>query len=85
MLTSTYRTILFGSFIASGYVPMVHNHLLHGASGLRYFPLRAALIMIVLDFLGAAFYVSRFPESRFPSLFDIWVSPYPRYSANSYG
>jgi adiponectin receptor len=77
VLTSAFRTVLFGSFIASGYVPMVHNHLLHGAAGLHYFPLGAALRMNVLDFFGAAFYVSRFPEAYFPSSFDIWVSTHP--------
>jgi hypothetical protein len=52
---------------------MVHNYFLYGVSGLRYFPLTAALAMNALDFLGAVFYVSRFPESHFPHRFDIWV------------
>jgi hypothetical protein len=69
----TCRSMLFGAFIASGYLPMVHNYLLYGGPGLRYFPMTAALIMNGLDFLGAAFYVSRFPESHFPHRFDIWV------------
>ncbi|KAF2689044.1 HlyIII-domain-containing protein [Lentithecium fluviatile CBS 122367] len=69
-----WRAMLFGAFISSGYVPIVHNYLFYGVAGLRYFPLTAALIMNTLDFLGAAFYVSRFPENHFPETFDIWGS-----------
>jgi hypothetical protein len=79
MLTVTYRTVLFGAFIASGYVPMVHNYYFYGSEGLVYFPLTAALVMNALDFLGAVFYVTRFPESRFPEKYDIWVRKISRY------
>ncbi|KAF2243164.1 HlyIII-domain-containing protein [Trematosphaeria pertusa] len=69
-----WRAMLFAAFVGSGYVPIVHSYLSHGLVGLRYFPVTAALIMNALDFLGAIFYVTRFPERHFPETFDIWGS-----------
>ena len=69
-----HRCILFIALAGSGYIPMLHQYLLFGIDGLRSFPLTSALLMDAIYLLGVGFYVTQFPERRFPKRFDIWVS-----------
>ena len=60
--------------MATGYTPLIHAYLVSGIEGLECFPWRAAVKMLSADLVGVLFYITRFPESRFPETFDIWVS-----------
>lgn len=60
--------------MATGYTPLMHAYLIGGAEALKYFPWLAAVKMLASDLVGVLFYITRFPESRFPGTFDIWVS-----------
>lgn len=67
------RSILFASFVASGFVPMIHACVLDGTDVLGFFPLAHALGMVTCYLTGTIFYLSRFPERRYPVKYDIWV------------
>jgi adiponectin receptor len=68
------RSILFITLAGSGYIPIIHGYLISGIDGLRQFPLTHTLIMDVVYLIGVGFYLTHFPESRYPTKFDIWVS-----------
>jgi adiponectin receptor len=72
MLTPT-RSVLFASFVASGFVPMIHACILDGIGVLGSFPLAHAIGMVTCYLTGVIFYLSRFPERYNPFKFDIWV------------
>ena len=67
------RSILFASFVASGFVPMIHACVLDGTDVLGFFPLAHAIGMVTCYLTGTLFYLSRFPERRYPIKYDIWV------------
>jgi adiponectin receptor len=67
------RSLLIAGLMATGYVPLLHAYLVSGTQGLQYFPWLAAVKMLTVDIVGVLFYITRFPESRFPETFDIWV------------
>ncbi|KAK6512365.1 hypothetical protein TWF481_001253 [Arthrobotrys musiformis] len=70
-----FRTLTFFGTGLAGFVPLVHGAALFGVekmmkqSGMPYYFLEGLLLAI-----GAAFYGTRFPESRWPGKFDIWFS-----------
>jgi adiponectin receptor len=70
-----YRASMFVALGLSGVIPVVHGLVLDGLGtvdqrmGLRYVLVEAALYIS-----GAGLYVMRFPERRFPRVFDIWGS-----------
>jgi adiponectin receptor len=67
------RSVLFASFVASGFIPMIHACLLDGIGVLGSFPLAHAIGMVTCYSTGVIFYLSRFPERQYPVKFDIWV------------
>jgi predicted membrane channel-forming protein YqfA (hemolysin III family) len=71
--TDTTRSVLFATFFASGFVPMVHASIIDGVEVLGYFPLAHTIGMASFYGTGVLFYVTRFPEKYFPEKFDIWV------------
>lgn len=69
-----YRALIIAGLMATGYTPLFHAYLVGGIERLRYFPWKAAVKMLSADLVGVFFYITRFPENRFPGTFDIWVS-----------
>ncbi|KAH9862836.1 hypothetical protein J1614_010929 [Plenodomus biglobosus] len=67
-----WRSILFATFFASGFVPMLHASLIDGIDVLGLFPLAHAIGMGSFYGTGVIFYITRFPEKYFPEKFDIW-------------
>ncbi|KAH4095172.1 hypothetical protein HBH70_199620 [Parastagonospora nodorum] len=67
-----WRSVLFATFFASGFVPMVHASIIDGVEVLGYFPLAHTIGMASFYGTGVLFYVTRFPEKYFPEKFDIW-------------
>ena len=57
----------------SGFVPVIHMLLTQGAEGVRYFPLTHTALTGLCYLSGTWFYVTRWPEKRWPELFDILV------------
>ena len=58
----------------SGFAPIIHMFLLEGMEGIRHFPLWHIACMELCYFVGTVFYLSHWPERRWPGTFDIWVS-----------
>lgn len=67
------RAILFASFVASGFLPMIHGCMLEGKEILGLFPLSHAIGMEAFYLTGVIFYITRYPEKYYPEKFDIWV------------
>ncbi|KAF2844643.1 hemolysin-III channel protein-like protein Izh2 [Plenodomus tracheiphilus IPT5] len=67
-----WRAILFATFFASGFVPMIHASIIDGVDVLGLFPLVHAIGMGLFYGMGVIFYITRFPEKYFPEKFDIW-------------
>lgn len=65
--------MIIAGLMGTGYTPLIHAYLLGGIERLQYFPWQAAVKMLSADLVGVLFYITRFPESRFPETFDIWV------------
>lgn len=71
--TNSCRAMIIAGLMATGYTPLIHAYLSGGIETLRFFPWQAAVKMLSADLFGVLFYITRFPESRFPETFDIWV------------
>ncbi|KAF1980369.1 hypothetical protein BU23DRAFT_443832, partial [Bimuria novae-zelandiae CBS 107.79] len=71
---AVWRSLVIADLMATEYTPLIHAYILRGAEALEYFPWRAAAKMVSVDIIGVLFYITRFPESRFPDTFDIWIS-----------
>ncbi|KAF1845089.1 hemolysin-III channel protein-like protein Izh2 [Cucurbitaria berberidis CBS 394.84] len=69
-----WRSILFAMFVASGFLPMIHACALDGTDVLGLFPLAHVIGMETCYLTGVIFYITRFPEKRYPETFDIWGS-----------
>lgn len=67
-----WRSVLFATFFASGFVPMLHACIIDGVEVLGLFPLAHALGMGACYGTGVVFYITRFPEKYYPEKFDIW-------------
>lgn len=73
IIADKIRSVLFATFVASGFLPMVHACMLDGTDVLGLFPLLHTLGMEACYFTGVIFYITRFPEKLYPKTFDIWV------------
>lgn len=66
---------LFASFVASGFIPVAHLAHLDGAQAASTgFPLQSSASMALFYAVGAAFYITRFPEKYWLVKFDLLVS-----------
>ncbi|PTB34927.1 hypothetical protein M441DRAFT_154558 [Trichoderma asperellum CBS 433.97] len=71
----TFRAFVFIGTGLSGFAPLIHGIKMFGwlqmvkQSGLLYYLLEGGFLL-----LGALFYITKFPESRFPGKFDIYGS-----------
>ncbi|KAK6529720.1 hypothetical protein TWF281_008883 [Arthrobotrys megalospora] len=71
----TFRALTFVCTGLSGFAPLAHGIKLFGfeqmmkQSGMPYYMLEGLLLII-----GASFYATRIPESKWPGKFDIWFS-----------
>ena len=73
----------------SGCVPILHMFILQGYKGVGQFPLMHTALMGLCYLAGTCFYVTHWPEKRWPATFDVWVSgiarsvSYFRHDANN--
>lgn len=72
----------------SGCVPILHMFIMQGYEGVEQFPLKHIALMGLCYLTGTCFYVTHWPEKRWPAIFDLWVSGlhvllYLRYDSNS--
>ena len=75
LLTGTLDSVTgFLALMLSGFAPIVHMFLFEVFEGIRYFPLLQIAYMELCYFVGTVFYLSHWPERRWPETFDIWVS-----------
>ena len=58
----------------SGCVPILHMFIMQGYEGVEQFPLMHIALMGLCYLAGTSFYVTHWPEKRWPATFDIWVS-----------
>ena len=65
--------MLIVAFVASAYIPVIHSYVHSGPEALRLFPLPHTIGMELCFGVGTWFYLARFPERKYPGLFDIWV------------
>ena len=61
----------------SGCLPIAHMFLVEGLVGVRQFPLMHTVTMGFFYLVGTVFYLSHWPEKRWPNTFDVWVSAAP--------
>ena len=77
-----------GTFLAlmlSGCVPIAHAFLVQGEKGVQRFPLLHIMAMGQCYLVGTFFYLTHWPEERWPATFDIWVRRAPHFSEPSVG
>ncbi|KAF9734872.1 hypothetical protein PMIN06_009524 [Paraphaeosphaeria minitans] len=67
-----WRAFIIAGLMGTGYTPLIHAYLIGGIERLQHFPWQAAAKMLWADLVGVLFYITRFPESRFPETFDVW-------------
>ncbi len=73
----------------SGCVPILHMFIMQGYEGVGQFPLMHTALMGLCYLAGTCFYVTHWPEKRWPATFDVWVSGsersvlYFRYNTNN--
>jgi adiponectin receptor len=69
------RVCLYAMVAVAGIVPAVHSHFLLQSLNFDGSEVYNRLyIMYGLYTLGVFFYISKFPESRYPGKFDIWLN-----------
>ena len=64
--------ILIALFL-TGFAPIIHKLMADGIEGLQSFPLYHTALTTLCYAVGTIFYISHFPESTVPDIFDIWV------------
>ena len=69
-----FRVVTFAALMCCGTLGIAYTSLMVGMDGTHCFPLRHIIVTCVCYAAGAAIYVGRIPEKKFPRKFDILVS-----------
>ena len=87
MITRSQSLYILGTH-AQWLCAILHMFIMQGYEGVRQFPLMYTALMGLCYLAGTCFYVTHWPEKRWPDTFDVWVSEiacsvlYFRYDTN---
>lgn len=68
------RVATFLGLAFSGIVPAVHSAFLMPLTTATFSVIKGVVLMVLLYCGGVVFYVTQFPENKFPGHFDFWLS-----------
>ncbi|KAK7194045.1 adiponectin receptor protein 1 [Novymonas esmeraldas] len=68
------RVSVFVGLGCSGLVPAIHSIMIVPTSAASMSTMIGVLLMVLLYGIGVIFYVTQFPECRYPGHFDCWLS-----------